>query len=600
MSKFPLLLLLLWTALLPAAEELKLTAPKSTYALGERIEVTVTATNATGHPWQVWFGGTNPSGRLEGITFTTDPNWQTATDPLGWITSFICYGCAIGKAYDLEGFTQTLPLNAYLRFDKPGVYKVSASVNAQSPTAQAFFPLDGKEPLVITRNPMSEPLTLTIVGAAEPDLQALAARARQDTADGRDAIQTLSFLGTPKARDILLDLLATDRAPYTEYPIFALPDREAVADAILARIETGRLMPNYLVNRIYLKMKTGEGGFRGSEDLGAGLALFERIRKVTGGKGPVYYEALLSTYHAVPEPERQAIREEMVRNQLDFSLPQMKQIAQSWGTWGGPDLLPLIREAVRFNSEDALRVLAREVPEEARPHLVADLQRPTSIFSGDLRAGRLRLETIQCLPRQVIPELQPWFQAELAAENPNFRTLIPAIERYGAPDLLPPVVTLLLERPGREAFGRDWYANTVCGYRFWVRVEPEQGALAVRNYVEREDNFGLVEEIVHDEWLPALEPLVGEYLRSENVETKARAARLLAKWAPSHWLDQVLTVAEALPRESDENRNHFRQVTSTIRQRKEWPLTEAQKSRLDALEPQSGIAVVFPVTPTNQ
>jgi hypothetical protein len=557
--------------------ELKLTVPKSEFALGERIPVTITGSGDTGgEPWQVWYGCSPVAESMDALIFRgTATDGQPVKDPYARERRRrSCSECPHGQARSVQGFSETVPLNAYLRFERPGTYEVSVELTAQSPNA---LPLTDKTPDRRREIIRSAPLTLTIGPARPVDLAALAKRARSHQRETFEpAIQELSYLATPEARETLLDLLDDGGYSVEELAILSQPDPQGTAANLLARITSGRLMATQGNRNLYASLVTREQA--------VDYAVLEKVRHhfdetvgplLAQKGGPAYLEYVLTSLLHSEKPLENPLRERLVRDQLQLTGDQFETLTVNWRQLGGPDLLPIVKQAMdQPHSTWAKHILVTRFPNEARPYVIEAFKDPEQRFLS-----------LYDLPREVIPELQPWFQAELAKPNPDYDRALRGIDRYGAPDLLPGVIDLLMVRQWTDESSQHKHLSIAAGFTYWLRLEPDAGAQGLRGYLEKSGkNPRLVERILQEEWFPTLEPLLGEYLASDDPKSQEVAISALARWADVKWLEPCLSTCEKLPRQSEEDWRRLKSTQFALRSAFRWREQVNFRDRLEALE----------------
>ena len=112
----------------PAGLTLEFKLPKTEFHQGEIIPATLTFKNTSTNRYHLWTGNYDRSGRIPDIAFRAEGDDRRAvTDPLGWyFASQGEIGGGLGNEQDLGQWSITLPANQWLRFDRPGTYRVYA------------------------------------------------------------------------------------------------------------------------------------------------------------------------------------------------------------------------------------------------------------------------------------------------------------------------------------------------------------------------------------------------------------------------------------------------------------------------------------------
>ncbi len=119
----------------PAGLTLELKHPKTEFHQGEIIPATLTFKNTSTNHFHLWIGNYDRSGRIPDIAFRAEGEDRRAvTDPLGWYFASQGYaGGGLGNEQDLGQWSITLPANQWLRFDRPGTYRVYAFSSRPQP-----------------------------------------------------------------------------------------------------------------------------------------------------------------------------------------------------------------------------------------------------------------------------------------------------------------------------------------------------------------------------------------------------------------------------------------------------------------------------------
>ena len=90
------------------------------------IPATLVFTNQSGRPFHTWTGTYDRSGRLPSLGFRAiSEDGQSVIDPLkNYFERGFFIGGGLGNEQNLGQWEITLPLNQWLRFDRPGTYRV--------------------------------------------------------------------------------------------------------------------------------------------------------------------------------------------------------------------------------------------------------------------------------------------------------------------------------------------------------------------------------------------------------------------------------------------------------------------------------------------
>lgn len=149
------------------AQQLQISAPKSTFPIGEPIPITMRTTVETDDEFSVRFIERDRSGRTRDYHFTaTDQNDQPVRDPAPQLNNPLGLG---GGGVTTQKLTREKPLeqrvliNQWLAFDAPGKYRITAHSRVVHRGAEPFK----SEAIELT----SAPLTLEITAPDESSRQ---------------------------------------------------------------------------------------------------------------------------------------------------------------------------------------------------------------------------------------------------------------------------------------------------------------------------------------------------------------------------------------------------------------------------------------------
>jgi hypothetical protein len=243
----------------PEGLQLKLTLPKDHFYQGEMIKASLEFSNLSPTPYHLWTGNYDRSGRIPDIAFyAQDVAEQPVPDPLAWYFVMGGMGGGMGNFQDLGKWTIALPVNQWLRFDKPGVYTLYAWSNRvqkgpkQHPPGLAHR--DAGIPLV------SDKVEITIDPLSSEMEQQIIAQAKTDIARGgglaAPALARLRYLQTPAARAELIPLLADRNLAFdAAMGLCAAPDPGSEAPEILTAVGQGQLPLRGDITSFYSRLK---------------------------------------------------------------------------------------------------------------------------------------------------------------------------------------------------------------------------------------------------------------------------------------------------------------------------------------------------------
>jgi len=220
--------------------QLTLIAAKQSFAVGERIPITMRYVYTGTKPLSVELINYDRSGRIMDFSFKgTGDDGVAVPDPTPWYGG-ICGGIRSAKALKPgEPYEQEVDLNEWLRFDKPGTYTIATSsslirsIQGGDLYSGPVIPLTGT-PLKITitpRDPQSEATRI--------------AKDKLDLAGNQDdkriaAIRDLRFMISPGATDILVGCLEDTQSNIVynaEWGLRSFPDMAPVKASVLRAME---------------------------------------------------------------------------------------------------------------------------------------------------------------------------------------------------------------------------------------------------------------------------------------------------------------------------------------------------------------------------
>ncbi|MGB8356204.1 MAG: hypothetical protein WCD79_20065 [Chthoniobacteraceae bacterium] len=601
----------------PAGLHLTLTLPKTSYYLGEIISAKLVFSNETKDPYHMWMGTYDRSGRIPDISFKAEgEDGAEVGDPLKWyLAHFGFFGGGIGNFTNLGTWGIELPANQWLKFEKPGVYKLYARSTRVQP-GDKDAPRDGVRPPVEL---VSDPATITIVPLPADEEKAIIAQAKKDMDTthqmGRDkvaraAAERLRYLQTPAACDALLQLFDTPYSTEAMMGLCSTMEPPALTEKILAGVKEMKLGLSDPLLQFYSSLKNGgslyvvkPGGGTSADDLRLELDNAAKSGITEDGSGDVFFSNLVTLFCNDPhEPKLRAI---MIKRQLD--LPQ-KQIDDLLRDDRNPfkkksaaitdkDFLPLLREQVKpeIHNPYALAALVAVAPDEARPIIIEDIKRDHPIYIPTDHVFRPDMDLFAhvSLPEREMPALDPILREKLPRKTygqDDLETTMILIERYATKALLPEVVALYKADEGR------WQCVLqASALRYWIRCDPNIGVQALGDVLKRDGKtdtgcFRIVlTDVLQKAWVEQALPLVLSATSNENLDVVRSAAGLLEAHAGPEAIDNVIAAIERIsalpvPEKGNERLRLLyepRGLTELLLGSKRWMLSRAQLERLE-------------------
>jgi len=332
----------------PAALHLKITLAKDHFFQGEKIDATLEFSNDDPKTtYNLWIGGPQPFATFHG----QDAQGHELVDPHQWEIEFGLNGNWVTVPHALGKYTQSLPVNENFRFDQLGVYTIYAQSqvlpDTKDPSAKSVPLVSDKTTITIT--PITPELEKQVIADAISKIKLVGSPQGLD-APSSEGIDELKSLQTPGARAELIKLMAY---PHLVWPAAAgletAPDPAAEARHILEAVQAGNLVLDVGGTNVYARLKTASS--RGDlKQFGEATREISVAQvKATESKGPLHAEALWVAYDWTgTDKDRRAV----VEHQLELSDATANFIFQYWGSFGGKDLLPLLRRVAEANGNN--------------------------------------------------------------------------------------------------------------------------------------------------------------------------------------------------------------------------------------------------------
>jgi hypothetical protein len=586
--------------------------PKNTFYQGEIIDAALTFANSTTNAYWTDTRNYDRSGRLSDIAFFAESqDGKPVPDPLKWYYSDgRCYfGGGLGGDEDLGRWSITLPANQWVRFDAPGKYRLYAWANRvrkgrvedhdynEAPVELVSDVID------INITPLAEADELRILKQAQADLAAEERVADKkagqflhvQTPAARKAMEQMRYLQTPAACNALLALIGREDGFEAGMGLLGAADPTREAAAVLTVVEN----PQTAVDRNHLWLYSSLKSFAAQQSATGGVQKVAQIIQdsmkdaqaeftikaravLPKKKGPVLATSILTLLFE--SPRNVELREMLVAHRADLTDMQVKQIFSAWETrgtnWlGGVDFLPIVRDAAlppRCVS-DALFLMARLAPDEARPIIVEDIERETP---------RYDVHALCALPDSTLPQFDPVFLKRLQGQHPDLSKLMPLISRYASPTLLPDVIAVY--QPSEGNWACDIQAAVL---KYWIRCAPRDGVEALTRAMKSREGTGCyhgeLSKVLLDGWVNAARSTAIAALQDEDPEVIESAARVLERNADPSTLPYVIGAINHLaePASKEQERERHWRADSLVRlllDSKRWKLTREQIEQLAA------------------
>ena len=555
---------------------------------GETIPITLSFSSDSPDKYEVSTASFNRTGRVSSEDFTVDR--ADAVDPLAQY-----YGAAILAVFSVAPVSKPvlisepvriqLFLNDWLRFDKPGVYRLFL----KSHRLRLIESGDPTVPFAAVSNILE--IEITPLDTAWQSAALATVRANLDSSDSEAAFKAdraLKDLGTAEALHLLLQRAAKNAHVFPTVPLVRSPDRQAAIREIDAWLtdpgEAFDLWPVTL--RAYfdyvqrypeplvpataarllafdLKPLQPELEKRLNEFEQMTSAAAARLISSLAAKDPaVRKECILVIGQLAPDEAKAAgliepddyglTRTELLASFDSFSAERKSALlSQGWDLVSGPEMLPSLRKILNHAppaivppflltdaspgtlEELALYRLKQLAPEEEKNVLLDDVTRPKPRFgSADLHE----------LPAQDVPKADTALAANLKADPETAFSAVPLAAKFGTRRLLHTMLALY-EGLVRSCFADEWFVA------YFARVDAEQGKRILAEAMAERENRGcfhsLLSSVSAISWNAVVEQQAINTLTDPDEEAAANAAYTLAQFGGKNVLFQALEYAQA-------------------------------------------------------
>ena len=530
----------------PVALTVRLATDHQQFRPGEIIPIELEFNSAIPKRFSVDGATYDRSGRLmidefliDRIDDVSDPMLDYFASSAGYIGGGIRGIGVLGA----QPFTVKLELNDWFRFDKPGTYTLrvrSRRVTDDATGPAAIVPVE------------SNAISFEILprDAAWEASQLEAARqiidANPRSTDSRSGCRMLRFLGTDGAAMELLRRYGSvpDQGCEFDYMagLFGAPNRAEVVRVM----EMGLRAPDQPITSGYLRALTTLSVYLQHPEFRPAQTPDTKGRLIPGGeitRRADLIEAAMSAYRdivtaslpdktararAITLAETAAPGDQLTKAFLDLPVErQTSLLAYGWNTVAGPAMLPALRQLVNAPPSDqqslpdlALRRLAQLAPDEARPLLVREIQKP--------RRGATTA-TLGTLPDAELPALDQALAANLEADVTEIHAGL--VQRYATRAIEPRVLAIVGDTIGRLACRQQ---SSILAYL--LRVDEATG-VAMLDRASQSRSTGcwqtLLGDVADQHMMPALQLRAVAALDDSDPEILLDAIKTLGRHGTS-------------------------------------------------------------------
>ncbi len=486
---------------------LTISVEKDTYHVGEIIPVTFTFVNKSDREYKVSTRPYDRSGRLGDIAFHIDGIADAYSDPLDtYFSSFRGVGGGLSAGPESLGqYSQVFDLNEWVRFDKPGQYRLYASTTRVSPKDN-----NGKSVSLCSQIiklkivPADENFVSGVINGAVKELHL------KDEEVRSRAVRRLRFLSSPEAVQVLVTVLGdSDSNLSSEAFLGIIGSRDwANAKKILREKMDD---PDIVINDLYIQTLGFVSLSRQeypivslSDDLSAEKKeeIGKKIKEVAVKREQAEIEALKYLASIINKKSGRALgigsqllidrkigsgnsQNALTRSFLNLSRKEQEEILKySWDKVRNSDFELILKNILedsslyeryedwRFSGFPSVVLFRYKEfnPVRAKELIIEDIKRPKPHFSGDVLCS---------LPDANLPEIEGVLLKHLLLdEGVDQFKLAPLIERYATAKILPQVIEYYQKKEGRWACAIQ---NSLL--RYFVKNDRKNGLTAVERAV---------------------------------------------------------------------------------------------------------------------
>ena len=545
-----------------------LTLAKPRFHMGEPIGMTYAFSSTAAGKWKLDMGMYDRSGRLWEETFHVDPSAGTA-DPIAdyFKMSQGFFGGGLRSMPPTLGDKPVelkFELNEWVRFDKPGKYRLYIEAQRISPVVEDTAP---NAPRIQPPPAISNVVELEILpydaawskGQLDEIRKALDAKADDSAASLR-----LRFLNSPESVEEMAVRLGKESAnPWDlQASLIGYIDRKAALETLQKHLTAPDqpVTPRFLDTLRLLDVMLAEQGMpapamdmgsdaqKKSQDwwaahqsrMTAALAKYAgQLSESLSKKEPAAKATCLQTLQQPPastvvKPDP-ALAEALAP--LFATLPQNQQIQAleyNWARTKTPSLLPtllkLLDQPVEKTNDglvlrDLLLARAYELdPKTVRPMILAEMKAPPS--NQGLPAS-MHMRALLALPDETLPEMDETLAVHLSARGGlnDLEMTARLISRYGSKAIEPQVKAFYEPAAGRWACALQ--ASLLA---YFLRVDDAYGSEQfARCLASRQTGcwHQLFTDVGRQTWTPSLEKLAVEALANPSSDIVSSALTML-------------------------------------------------------------------------
>lgn len=533
------------------------------FRIRETIPIRLSFSTADKGRYEINRAGYDRSGRMPYEQFSVSPA-DGAVDPLANRPGGIGGGLTTYKLLGPEPWTITLNLNEWLRFTRPGQYRLTTT-STRVAVKDPADPL-GASPVTARGNQ----LVLNIVPATRAWQkavydEAMAALGRPAptepsgreayTRSRREALETLRFLGTPEAtRELARNMRGEERGGLDHVCMLGLisaPDREVA----LGALEDALADPDHPMDDTFLytlqtvRADPVDRGARWREDRRETVE--DLIAVLPAKRGKALSVSLHTAANAAWNAGLPKQATDKLVKQLVSTFDQLPEEAQAslltyrWDEIAGPAMLPILRRRAQADrvfhdrrdpnayrsayrsrelSGSALQRWYELDPSGARPVVINEIARPRPRYGA---------RVLGILPDETLPEVESALVEHFIAGggeegSPHLASLI---ARYATDAVLPQVLAELDPRIGKWECGIQ---DAILAYV--LRVSPAlarpriEQALAARGEGFTGCYRPLLVSISEIHYDPALEDIGVRRLDDPDPQVAMTAAAMLGRF----------------------------------------------------------------------
>ena len=594
------------------------------FHIGEIIPIELSFSSRLKRRYQVNQASYDRSGRMNYERFRVTPA-EGAVDPMAeYFASgpFMGGGLTNFEFLKRKPWTIDLDLNEWVRFTKPGEYKLTVTstrvevVDSSKPYGTARVAALSNE-IVLKILPRDPEWEKRIYDQALATLKDRSSEKEDKTgkSPALRALETLRFLGTPDAtRELANQLRAEDRRRGNFHCYIGLitsPEREVARQALEGVLaDPDRPISDTLLDALVWLENHGEKRHANSAD--GTRKVFEKAANTLALKrGDSLRVSLYSLLNEIwvrggrdilTEDTLERLVSQLVETWDQLPVKQQTELLEyRWEKIKTPGLLPVLKRCAQHQETKlagiAIRRLFQFDPDSAQPIIISEISRPRPRFG---------VRELGILPDQTLPEVEQTLIEHLrgAEESETGANIASLIARYGGAAILPRVLETLDAQIGK---GRCDVQAALLAYI--LRVDPESARPRIEKAatVRRKNVIGcdrdLLREIEAIHYNPLLESIALRVLDDRDDAVAANAAGLLEshgsaaaesalwrryeswckRWAGRELQLNLQTVGAQLINEGGRDLFVGRSFVRAIAEGQGWLTDEAKLRRLKAM-----------------